>query len=118
MPDAGGVASELVVEGAVPEPAMNVSVSELKERVGLHITVRAALRSRGTAALESIVKELQEMIDKRVWTYQMPGKLSREERRKIITCSMFLKENFDANSIFEKLKSRLVAHGNQQIVVR
>ena len=54
------------------------------------------------------------MVDKQVWIYQFVGKLSAEERRKIITCSMFLKEKFDANGVFEKLKSRLVAHGNQQ----
>ena len=114
VPGADGVDPEPVVDGAAPETSVNASVSELKERIGLHITVRAALRSRGTAALDSIVKELQQMVDKRVWTYQMPGKLSREERRKIITCSMFLKEKFDASGIFEKLKSRLVAHGNQQ----
>ena len=108
------VVPEPVAEGDAPDPAVNVGVSELKERIGLHITVRTALRSRGTAALESIITELQQMIDKRVWSYQMPGKLSREEKRKIITCSMFLKEKFDANGVFEKLKSRLVAHGNQQ----
>ena len=102
------------VEEDVPDPVAETSVAELKERIGLHITVRTALRSRGTAALESIIKELQQMVDKRVWSYQMPGKLSREERRKIITCSMFLKEKFLANGVFEKLKSRLVAHGNQQ----
>ena len=114
VPGDGGAQPEPIADVEVPDQAVGVGVSELKERIGLHITVRAALRSRGTAALESIVEELQQMVDKNVWTYQMPGKLSFEEKRKIITCSMFLKEKFDANGIFEKLKSRLVAHGNQQ----
>ena len=105
---------ELPAREAVVEPDAESGGVELKERIGLHITVRAALRSRGTAALDSIVKELQQMVDKRVWTYQLVGRLSREERRKIITCSMFLKEKFDPDGVFEKLKSRLVAHGNQQ----
>ena len=110
----GDIVEPQPVENFEPEPVAGACVADIKERIGLHITVRTALRSRGTAALESIIKELQQMIDKKVWSYQMPGKLSREERRKIITCSMFLKEKFDANGVFEKLKSRLVAHGNQQ----
>ena len=84
------------------------------DRIGLHITVRKALQSRGTAVLESIVKELAQMIEKSVWSYRLIGKLNSVERRKIIMCSIFLKEKFDANGNFEKLISRLVAHGIQQ----
>lgn len=41
------------------DPTIDVvlSLSGMKERIGLHSTVRAALRSRDTTALESIVKD-------------------------------------------------------------
>ena len=48
----------------------------------------------------------------------MPVKLSKRDLIKlkgsIIPCRMFLKEKFDANHNFEKLKSRLVAGGHRQ----
>ena len=37
------------------------------------------------------MKELQQLIDKKVWTYKFIGKLSAEERRKIITCHAWLR---------------------------
>ena len=113
----GAVQQHDVGDEPAPEPIPEeqpVMLAPPSDRVGLHITVRKALRSRGTAALESIIKELSQMINKRVWSYRLIGKLNSEERKKIITCSMFLKEKFDSNGKFEKLKSRLVAHGNQQ----
>ena len=41
-------------------------------------------------------------------------KLTREQIRKAIRSSMFLKEKFDAAGNFEKLKARLVTGGHQQ----
>ncbi len=40
--------------------------------------------------------------------------LTRDERDKVIRCSMFLKEKFTASGEYEKLKARLVASGDQQ----
>ena len=48
-----GQSSEPPVEAAVTTDP-EIGDGDSKQRIGLHITVRAALRSRGTAALESI----------------------------------------------------------------
>jgi hypothetical protein len=40
--------------------------------------------------------------------------LIRDERDKVIRCSMFLKENFTASGEYEKIKARLVVGGDQQ----
>ena len=54
------------------------------------------------------------MITKRVWTPVHIDGLHAEERKSIIRSSMFIKEKYDAEGSFEKLKARLVAGGNQQ----
>jgi len=100
-------------EGDVPAESEEVA-QEPSERLGLHLTVKKALRTRGQAALNSIIAELTQMVDKKVWTYVNYDTLSYAEKKKIITCSMFLKEKFNSEGTFEKLKARLVAHGNQQ----
>jgi Reverse transcriptase (RNA-dependent DNA polymerase) len=69
---------------------------EVMESVGrreaMNITVRAAIRTRGEEAERVIMKELSQMITKRVWT-PIDGKmLTTEERARIIRSSMFLKE--------------------------
>ena len=43
-----------------------------------------------------------------------PRSLTREQRRKVITSKMFLKEKFLSTGEFDKLKSRLVAGGHRQ----
>ena len=60
------------------------------------------------------MKELSQMIDKKVWCPVTLSSLSSVERSKIIRSQMFLKENFLPAGEFEKLKARLVAGGDQQ----
>ena len=78
------------------------------------MSVKAALRTYGQAAEESIVKELQQLLDKRVWTPKKLTSMTQAQRRSIIRSSMFLKDKFLSCGAFEKLKARLVAGGNQQ----
>jgi Reverse transcriptase (RNA-dependent DNA polymerase) len=61
-----------------------------------------------------IMKELNQMLTKRVWTPVDGKKLTAEQRSQIIRSSMFLKEKYLASGEFEKLKARLVAGGDQQ----
>ena len=84
-----------------------------EERV-FNISVNAALRTRGKDAECVILKELNQMITKKVWTPVDLKGLSGAEKRRIIRSSMFLKEKFLASGEFEKLKARLVAGGDQQ----
>ena len=80
----------------------------------LNISVNEALRTRGKVAESVILKELGQMIEKKVWTPVDVQKLPREEKARIIRSSMFPKEKFLASGEFEKLKARLVAGGDQQ----
>ena len=73
-----------------------------------------ALRTRGKEAESVILKELGQMLEKKVWTPVDIQRLPREEKARIIRSSMFLKEKFLASGEFEKLKARLVAGGDQQ----
>ena len=94
---------------------------EVDEKIGgelgdhiMNITVKHALRTRGAEAEKVIMKELSQMIDKRVWRPVTVSSLSSVERSRIIRSQMFLKEKFLPTGEFEKLKARLVAGGNQQ----
>jgi hypothetical protein len=74
-----------------------------------NITVREAIRTRGEEAERVIMKELNQMITKRVWTPIDGKRFTAEERSRVIRSSMFLKEKYLASGEFEKLKARLVA---------
>ena len=60
------------------------------------------------------MKELGQMLRKKVWTPVDIRSPSYNEKRRIIRSSKFLKEKFLASGEFEKLKARLVAGGDQQ----
>ena len=80
----------------------------------MNITVREALRTRGDEAERVIMKELQQMLTKKVWTPVHGKTLTADQRSRVIRSSMFLKEKFLPTGEFEKLKARLVAGGDQQ----
>ena len=79
-----------------------------------NVSVRDALRTRGDDARLVINKELQQMIDRRVWVPVLQHKLTAEERSAIIRSSMFLKRKIHPDGSFDKYKARLVAGGDQQ----
>ena len=58
-------------------------------------------------AVDSITSELKQMCDKNVWEGVTYESLTPQQKRTIISISMFLKEKYTADSMFEKLKSRL-----------
>ena len=78
------------------------------------ISVQAALREHGEVAREVIMAELRQMVDRKVWRPKTLNGMTRKERRGIIRSSMFVKEKFLSTGMFEKLKARLVAGGDQQ----
>ena len=80
----------------------------------MNISVKAALRSRGAVAEGVIMKELRQMKNKKVWTPVHMSVLTSTEKQGIIRSQMFLKEKYLPTGVFEKLKARLVAGGNQQ----
>jgi histone deacetylase 1/2 len=80
------------------------------DRYAFHISVKRALRTRGKHAFDKIVDEVAQMLSKGVWR---PAHADETDGQ-IIRSSMFLKEKFSPGGDFEKLKARLVAHGNLQ----
>ena len=80
----------------------------------MNISVKEALRSRGAVAEHVMMKELSQMRDKKVWTPVHMSVLSSTEKHRIIRSQMFLKEKYLPTGVFDKLKARLVAGGNQQ----
>jgi hypothetical protein len=85
-----------------------------RERLALHIAMKKALRLYGDVALKEVATELKQMINKKVWSPVHTKDLSKDEFGGIIRSSMFLREKYLSNGIFEKLKARLVAGGDQQ----
>ena len=55
------------------------------------ISVDAALRERGNEARPVIFAELKQLMEKHVWHGAIISDLTRDERDKVIRCSMFLK---------------------------
>ena len=66
------------------------------------------------ASSESIMKELKQLVDKGVWEVVDKDHLSQKQLKSVITSSMFLKEKFNGDGTFDKLKARLVAGGDGQ----
>ena len=78
-------------------------------------TVKSAVKMHGRAALISMLKEIKSIaVDKAAFIPVNPRHLSYDEMKRIIPSFLFLKEKFDPNGNFEKLKSRLVAGGHMQ----
>ena len=80
----------------------------------LRLTVKKALAKDHDATVASIIKEFRQLLDKGVWTVLRKRRLTYMQLKNSIRSSMFLKEKYDAAGVFEKLKARLVAGGNEQ----
>ena len=80
----------------------------------LNLSPAKALQKIPVEAAKSIFAEISQLDDRLVFHPRDPSKLSAEERRSAIRSSMFLKEKYQADGTFEKLKTRLVAGGNMQ----
>ena len=85
------------------------------ERVfSINYTPKRARELFGLEADASITDELQNMLDKKVWHGVLRSSLSKRERKRIIRCSIFLKEKYSPEGVRQRLKARLVAGGHQQ----
>jgi hypothetical protein len=75
------------------------------------VRVNEALRTRGDEAKRVINKELQQMLDRKVWVPVIDRLPHKERQDRIIGSSMFLKMKTHPD---DECKARLVASGNQQ----
>ena len=113
------------IPGSVPaseEPAMK-QLSRVRNKPArryglspnvLHINIKKGLRQYGYKAQNRIMTELQHLVDKKVFTSVEACKLQPEQMKSAIRSSIFLKEEFTPECDFLKLKSKLVAGGDQQ----
>lgn len=69
---------------------------------------------------KALAAELSQMFQKHVWLALDKEAIKKGYKegsiKNIITSSIFLKDKYDAGNKFIKLKARLVAHGNRQII--
>jgi hypothetical protein len=79
-----------------------------------HTTTKNAIETFGDSALKVMFDEMQQMVDKDVFEIVNPNTLSKHQITSRIRSLMFLKEKFNAQGTFEKLKARLVAGGHMQ----
>ena len=79
-----------------------------------NISVRDALRSKGDETKRLILKELKQMLDRKVFSPVRTSLLTEAERRSTIRSSMFLKAKYHPDGTFDELKVRQVAGGDQQ----
>lgn len=94
--------------------AVTVDKDNPHHEYGLHLTVKKAFEKYGVKAAEAIRVELQQMQDLEVWKAVHLGELTKKERREILRSSMFIKEKFDAQGHFDRLRGRFVADGSSQ----
>ena len=87
---------------------------ERKAEYLMRISIKKAVESFGSRAVDSMTKELVGIHKAKCWTPIKQQLLSLHQKKKVIRSFMFLKEKFDSGGAFEKLKARLVAGGNMQ----
>jgi hypothetical protein len=78
------------------------------------MSIAKAIRKNEKASKTAIRAELQQMLTKNVWSVIDKASLTKKQLKGIIRCHMFLKEKFDAQGKFDKIKARLAAGGNLQ----
>ncbi len=71
------------------------------------------MKDKPEEARTAIVAERKQMLRLKVWHPVRYSDLSAAARKAILRTTMFLKEKFTADGLFEKLKPRLVAGGDQ-----
>ena len=79
-----------------------------------NISIKKALDLYKGSAVKSIVDELYQMVQKRVWKPVYKKQMTKKQLKKRLRSFMFLKEKFLPTGEFERLKARLVAGGHMQ----
>ena len=94
---------------------MRANRTTWKDRV-FNLTYKKAKQLYGERASDSVISEVAQMVHFDVWDICKRQHLSLEQVKRIIPCSLFLKEKLFPDGTFDKLKSRLVAGGHKQDV--
>jgi hypothetical protein len=68
------------------------------------------MKKWGNAAQDAVAAEIKSMLEKGVFIPANPRRITK----RLIRSFIFLKEKYDANGNFDRIKARLVAGGNEQ----
>jgi hypothetical protein len=66
------------------------------------------------AGIESLIKEIDGMLERQVWIGKFYSDLTAAQKANILNCSTIVKDKFDLEGNFIKLKSRIVTNGSRQ----
>jgi len=91
---------------------LNSTLDDIVVHYAWRLSLTQALKQYGTAAQESVLKELSQMVDKKVWV--AVDRKTIADPWKILPSFIFLKAKFKADGQFDKLKARLVGGGHKQ----
>jgi hypothetical protein len=92
-----------------------LAVEAVRRRFAHRLSVKKGIVKYGDVARAAVREEMAQMHRRRVFQYLMRSDISAKRKLRMIRSSIFLKEKYLASGVFEKLKARLVAGGNQQI---
>ena len=84
------------------------------KRFSFHLTIAQAIKEYGQDAVESVVKELMQLVQMGTFEGVNVNELTPDKLKLIIPSSSFVKAKYTADGAFEKLKTRLVAGGHRQ----
>ena len=103
-------------DGTIKRKVYRLAVEDslFKHKVVHHISMQAGIRKHKDAAYDSIFKEILAVEGKQTFLPLNYHELSYKQRKSAIRSFIFMKEKFDAEGTFIKLKSRLTANGRQQ----
>jgi hypothetical protein len=108
------VPDRYAVNNIFSPPANGSSFDVLEEVVRiLNLSIAKSNKEFGVeTTMDAVMQEVNQLIEQKVWLYRDPGQWGGH----VLPSSLFLKAKFDGDGVFEKLKARLVAHGNYQIL--
>ena len=79
-----------------------------------HISITKALKIYTVDAQKSLTDEVDEMLSRKVWKGKLYGSLTEKQKKSILYSSTIVKDKFDLDGNFIKIKPRMVTGGNHQ----
>ena len=78
------------------------------------ISLLKSLKQYPVPTEEALRNEVVGLLDRKVWTGVLRNSLNKDQKRKIIRSSCFIKQKFDSMGRFLKWKARIVSDGSMQ----
>ena len=109
----------LEVDPVLPdEPTVDrkkLASEAVRRRFANRLSLKKGIVKFGDVARAAVREEMTQMHRRKVFQYLSRTDITAKRKLRMIRSSMFLKEKYLASGLFEKLKARLVAGGDQQL---